>query len=95
MLDWWNGTSDNTNVFFENYNKSIDWYNGFSNPVHAGQARFYRNGVPYNWSSDKKVIRNCNSSWVDNGTVIVGNLKNDLGAQIKLDKVPLSIYCIH
>ena len=85
----WGG--DNTSVWVENQNSSWDWYEGFTNPVIAYQARNYVNGSMGYWNTELQETTWCGAD-VDDPTgssgAISGTLVHNGRAEFLLERVP-------
>jgi len=83
-----------TSVFAENWNTNSDWTAGFTNPWVAREARYYRNGTPYQWDTESHLIGSvCTSYPPDTIGAITGELSYDGTAQYHIEKIPLPAYC--
>lgn len=84
--------STDTSIFAENLNTNSNWYSGFTNPWRAENARIYRNGQPYNWSSNHRhTIDACSTSWPPSNA-LSGSLASGGTGYIYLAGVPLRCY---
>jgi hypothetical protein len=81
----------NTSVFFENWNRNLNWVKGFSPRFYAFGAKIYRNGLPQNWKTQAMWTEDaCHNNWSPSGAISGGLVS---GKQASFKKFGIPPYC--